>query len=291
MFKLSKNQSVIEIITLKAIRLNPLSKGKEKIIDFFRKMISYPQGTIRQAVIDRDVKIFVDLSERIQSYMYFIGEYERHETRKFISSISPGDVILDVGANIGYYSMIASKRVGKNGHVFAFEAYPIVYELLCQNCCLSKVDNITPLCIAIADQEGILSFKIPRNPKEQGSGSLVKDGSGNIKVEAITLDKFIQEKDISRLDFIKMDIEGAELKAFLGMKETICRYQPQIMFEWSPNRYEEQNIAEFKSLLELMNDLGYVFQILNRNGRWSTIKSYNSFPVSGVWTIYANTRN
>jgi FkbM family methyltransferase len=284
-------RSILEISILKAIRLSPLSKGKVRLVDFFRQIISFPEGTIRKAIVDNDVSIFVDLFERIQSYMYFIGEYERYETKKFTSAIESGDVILDLGANIGYFSMIASKRLGKEGHVYAFEASPKIYELLCKNCSLSQINNITPLRLAVADRESVLSFKLPQNLQEQGSGSLSSNGTGDIEVQAITIDGFIQKEKLSRLDSIKMDIEGAELKAFFGMKETICRYQPKIIFEFSPARYEERDISEFKSLVELMSELGYMFQILNKNGHWNTIKPQDLFHLSGVSTIYATAQH
>jgi hypothetical protein len=114
----NSNSSLSERLALKLITLSPIRKGKERAVDYIRKFLSISEGTMREAIIDNDVPIFVDIFERIQSYMYFIGEFERYETRKFIDSINPGDVAMDLGANIGYFSLIASKYIGQKGHIF-----------------------------------------------------------------------------------------------------------------------------------------------------------------------------
>jgi FkbM family methyltransferase len=279
----SSSPSLLEELMLKLIKQFPIRKGKERIVDYFRKFLSLSEGTMRQAIIDNNVPIFVDIFERIQSYMYFIGEYERHETRKFIHCVKPEDVVLDLGANIGYFSLIASKLVGEKGHIFSFEASPKVYELLCKNCSLSN-KNISHFNLAVADKEGILRFNLPRNPKEQGSGSLSTDNSGDIEVRGISIDRFVQTEKITKLNFIKMDIEGAEVKALLGMKETIFKYRPKILFEFSPSRYDELEISQFNSLVKLMKDLSYKFKFLTRNGEWLDVKS---FPEIEVSTIFA----
>jgi FkbM family methyltransferase len=279
----SSISSLSETIVLNFVKVIPFRKGKERIVDFIRQLIIFPEGTIRQCLIDNDVPIFVDLFERIQSYMYFVGEFERYETRKFISSIHPGYVVIDLGANIGYFSLIALKRVGLDGHVFSFEASPRVYESLYKNCSLSKNKNISAFKLAVADKEGILTFNLPRNPQEQGSGSLA-EGIGDIEVEAITIDKFVQRENLTRLDFIKMDIEGAEIKAFFGMKSTILTYKPKLIFEFSPGRYQNSDLSEFHSFAHKMKGFGYRFLILTRTGKW---KSIESFPMAGVSTIYA----
>jgi FkbM family methyltransferase len=277
------NSPLLENSILKLIKLFPIRKGKERIVDYFRKFFTFPEGSIRKAIIDDDIPILVDIFERIQSYMYFIGEFERHETRKFIHSIRSDDVVIDLGANIGYFSLIASKYIGSKGHVFAFEASPKVYELLCKNCSLSN-KNISPFNLAVADQEGTLKFNLPQNPQEQGSGSLSKNNMGDIEVESLSIDRFAQTEKITRLDLIKMDIEGAEIKALLGMKEVISKYKPKILFEFSPSRYEDSEITEFESLVKLMKDLRYKFSSLTRNGEW---KEITFFPNIGIWTLYA----
>jgi FkbM family methyltransferase len=282
----SFNPSLLERLTLKIIKLIPIRKGKERIVDYIRKYLIFPEGTIRRAIVDKDIPILVDIYERIQSYMYFIGEYERNETKRFIHSIHIGDVVMDLGANIGYFSLIASKRVGLNGHIYSFEASPKIYESLYKNCSLSINKNISPLNFAVTDKEGVLKFNLPLNPQEQGSGSLSSNDMGDIEVAGINIDKFVEKEKLTKLDFIKMDIEGAEVKALLGMKATISTYKPKILFEFSPSRYEELEITQFESLVKLMKDLKYKFSALTRNGKWEDIES---FPSQGVWTIYADT--
>ncbi|CAN1212305.1 hypothetical protein TUMEXPCC7403_19005 [Tumidithrix helvetica PCC 7403] len=277
-------QIFLEELSLKLIKLIPIRKGKERIVDYIRKSLNFSEGTMRQATVDNDIPIFVDIFERIQSYMYFLGEYERYETRKFTHSINLDDVVMDLGANIGYFSLIASKRVGLKGHVFSFEASPRVYELLCKNCCLSNNKNISPLNFAVSDNEGILKFNLPRNPQEQGSGSLSSSEIGDIEVAGITIDKFVQKENLIRLDLIKMDIEGAEVKALLGMSETIVKHKPKLLFEFSPSRYKESEINQFEALVKLLKDFKYKFSTLTRNGKWENIES---LPSRGVLTIYA----
>jgi FkbM family methyltransferase len=166
---------------------------------------------------------------------------------------------------------------------FSFEASPKVYKLLCKNCSLSN-KNISHFNLAIADKEGKSKFNLPQNPQEQGSGSLSTNNMGDIEVKSISIDRFVQTENITRLDFIKMDIEGAEVKALSGMKETISKYKPKMLFEFSPSRYKVLEITQFESLVKFMKNLRYKFKFLTRNGEWKYIKS---FPNTGIWTIYA----
>ena len=96
----------------------------------------------------------VCLPDMIQSYLYFFGKWEPVITRYVLDRLGTGDVFIDVGANIGYYTLIASRRVGPNGRVFAIEAASSIFEKLQQNLAQNAVHNVTAFNVAVSDKPG-----------------------------------------------------------------------------------------------------------------------------------------
>jgi len=142
--------------------------------------------------------------------------YERGTVSLCKKIIKPGMTVIDVGAHIGYYSILFSKLVGKEGRVFAFEPEPVNLEILKRN--VRRFKNIKIIPKAISNKVGVVEFF--RSKDKTGCHSLLSADfrRDKIKVESVTLDYFISELQFPKIDLIKMDIEGGEPYAVLGMK-------------------------------------------------------------------------
>ena len=131
----------------------------------------------------------------------------------------PGDVILDVGAGRGEDVLAFSRKVGGTGRVLAIEAHPVSYRILARFCELNRLSNTTPVHVAIMDCPGAVMID-DEDLWEANTVSSASPGT-DISVRATTLDQVCREHEITKIDFLKINIEGAETFALRGMKDTI----------------------------------------------------------------------
>jgi FkbM family methyltransferase len=163
---------------------------------------------------------------------YFLGtingqtEDERPIEKLLLKAIRPGDVFLDIGANYGFYSFLLAPLCGKSGAVHAFEANPILGRHLVRSAALNASNgNIIINNVAIGAHKGQVTLY---DPERIGCSSLHQhewlDSKSSVSVPQITIDEYRTNQKLSRIDLVKIDIEGAELDAFRGMEETfkIC---------------------------------------------------------------------
>ena len=135
-----------------------------------------------------------------------------------------GDVIIDVGAGRGEDTLPFSRSVGKTGRVIAIEAHPITFKMLRSFCTLNKLNNVTVLHLALLDQQG--TAQMSESETSWMENSLVRQkGAGYITVPTATLDAVCEEQKLTKITFVKMNIEGAERQALLGMRAILPRVQ------------------------------------------------------------------
>ena len=131
------------------------------------------------------------------------------------ASLPEGGTFLDVGANVGLYSLAAAGVLGKNGRVIAFEPNPLVYKRLLCNVALNAgrddMAAITPLELAVSDRNGYLQFSL--SEKNLGEGRLAESGDGNFEVQGSTLWDAMVKESVSKINILKIDIEGHEINA------------------------------------------------------------------------------
>lgn len=149
--------------------------------------------------------------------MMFTHTWEPAETKIFKQYIKKGMTVVDAGAYIGYFSLLASKLVGSRGRVYAFEPSPECLELLHKNIQLNDCKNIQVFAKALTDKTGHIAFYLSPN-NLSGSSILGDSRNPRIEVPTITLDEAVGDR---RVDFIKMDIEGGEPKALRAMVKVI----------------------------------------------------------------------
>jgi FkbM family methyltransferase len=162
------------------------------------------------------------------------GYYEKFTTDIFRKLVKRGDVFLDIGANLGHYSLIAAGLVGDTGSVYAFEPASDIYELLGKSVSANGFNNIVTVPKAVSNKVG--TARLVLDPHEPGmnwldSGS---DSSNTIVIETVTLDDYFKDKE-KRADVIKIDVEGAEMLVLEGMRELLKRSDGLTLFtEFSP---------------------------------------------------------
>jgi FkbM family methyltransferase len=133
-----------------------------------------------------------------------------------------GDVIVDVGAGRGEDTLTFSRAVGETGRVIAIEAHPLSFAILKNFCQLNGLHNVTALHLALMDQSGAVRIIESASAWVENAVDY-GDGPSNVKVQAATLDDICKEQGLSDIDFLKMNIEGAERFALLGMSSTFPR--------------------------------------------------------------------
>jgi FkbM family methyltransferase len=174
-----------------------------------------------------------------------------------------GHTFVDVGANLGFYTRMASSLVGEVGQVYAFEPMPAAYRLLRMN--TADLINVTLHDDALSDCEGVGEFYV----RDHGdASSLVSDGAGRpIQVTLTTLDKKLSPEEIGsrRIDFIKIDVEGAELSVLRGALKTIQTHRPIVYFEFLPI-YAEQYGFAYLDFAEFFKVINYTLHWINHSG-------------------------
>jgi len=194
--------------------LLPRMRGFYKLRSFYQKFL--PEGFLIRTPFDGDLVLDLDPRDNVGLYLWHYPDfYEKEEIAAFCASITTDCVVLDVGANIGLYTMLAAKRGAK---VFAIEADPLNAALLRHNVRLNAFeDRVTILEMAATDVEETLPLY--RTLHRMGESNIVQKGVLSGNVQGRTIDSL----NLPPLAVCKMDIEGAELRALLGMQRTLER--------------------------------------------------------------------
>ncbi len=151
------------------------------------------------------------------------GAYEPFETELLTSLIRPGHVVVDIGANIGYYTLVFARAVGPAGHVVAFEPDPDNFRLLAHNLRSNGYRNVTLVPSAVSDRAGSASLFLSAENKGDHRLYDSHDGRQSRTVSTVTVDEVLARCD-GPIDLVKMDIQGAEAKALEGMRRTLERH-------------------------------------------------------------------
>jgi FkbM family methyltransferase len=187
------------------------------------------------------------------------GEYEPVTTHIMQSILKEGMTFIDIGAHVGLFALPASKWVGKNGRVVAFEPHPANFEMLSRNVGKNKL-KVELINAAVSDVAG--TVQLHTSTFNSGDHQIYQSGNRKgIPVECIILDDFIGSNE--RVDLIKMDVQGAEAAAFIGM-ERVLRNNPSIKVIWelSPSQLKDAG-ADAATLLEWLASLDFSFTIVD----------------------------
>lgn len=192
---------------------------------------------------------------RIGRSIYLRGIWEPAATHFISSKIEAGVTALDVGADIGYYTLLFAKRVGPKGRVFAFEPIPKAKQYLDRNIEMNGFHNVKTFDFALFDESGKMCLEAPFT-KSKINPSRRKLCSNDIEVKVKVFDEWAPKERIDAVDLIKLDVEGAELNVLRGMRSTLREQCPKILIEVHP---EQLNTFGFlpSDVIEFLSDFGY----------------------------------
>ncbi len=197
----------------------------------------------------------LDLSQFVSRQIYYFGVFEPAEVDFVGGYLKRGMVVLDVGANIGQYTLLAAKRVGINGKVHSFEPSTANYARLARNVERNGWNSVAQAYkVAIGSAPGLALLALPA---DGGSNWLGESGdTPTEQVEVTTLDLFVSQNGINRVDFVKIDAEGADLEVLKGGVDTLRRLRPFLFVEFA-GRTLQRFSATPTDMLEFILGCGY----------------------------------
>lgn len=174
-----------------------------------------------------------DLKEQVERLIYFLGAYEPVESYLMTKLLRPGMVVVDAGANVGQYSLLAATAVGPQGSVHAFEPVPATFDRLASHVCANQSSNVSVNRAALWHETATLQLaQTPEMAHNAGAFSVgIFNPKTTVDALAMRLDDYLAERSIESVDFIKLDVEGAELSALRGMSGLLERCRPLLMME------------------------------------------------------------
>lgn len=214
----------------------------------------------------RGIRMRLDLSDRAQRWMYF-GLYDEREAALLESLLSPGGCFLDIGANVGFYTVHAAARVGPAGQVHAFEPLPANVAALRETIRENHLAQVHLVDAAVSDREGEVAFHAPPEG-ESGWGRVAGGSEGEtIRVRCVTVDGYLARlaEPPGRVDAIKLDIEGHEMAALQGMRRTLERDRPAILMEMNLPMLAAAGVDP-ETMGDWLLDMGYTARIIGRRG-------------------------
>lgn len=191
---------------------------------------------------------------------FIVGAYELECTRALRENLRDKSVCFDVGANLGYFSILMSRLVGNDGHVVAFEPMPDTFEVLEENIRINGLQNVVAVAAAVGDRSGSIELLSQPDQRFTKTASVVgyrlEGAAQKTSVRSIRLDELIADGERSP-DLIKIDVEGGEFGVLNGARELLSKRRPTLIVEihgWGSEASQQ--------VLKLLDELGYVAQIL-----------------------------
>ncbi len=221
-----------------------------------------------------DLSLILHIDDWIQENIYFLGEYEKAELKTLDYFLSEKSIFVDVGANFGLFTLYASKLIGIYGKVISFEPFKKNYESLIDNITINKLSNVQTENIAIGQEEGEINLYY--DVKEMNLGMVSTkfiENSFREKVNIVSLDSYFENKPFNKIDFIKIDVEGHEYKALLGMKNILLKFYPSIIIEILSDSYLPNNEEK---ICNYLFSFGYKKYFINDNGSISLTQTNTS---------------
>jgi FkbM family methyltransferase len=186
-----------------------------------------------QVTLSTGINMELDGRDLVTQTILMNGMWEAQESAFLDNNLKPGDVFVDVGAHVGYYTLLAAKLVGESGKVVAVEPNPPTIVRLEKDIALNPFKNIVVQKVACTDKETTLKFfqaPVENTGESSMNKSNAKQGA-EISVRGVPLDKIIQDLGIKRVDLVKIDVEGGEMSVLGGMTHIIATYHPKFAIE------------------------------------------------------------
>jgi len=254
--------------------INKNTPGAYFVYNFLHKVF-WPYQSIIEI---QESKIYINPREESYSMRETLEGYvkglihEKSTTDLFKRTVKRGDTVVDLGANIGYFSLLAARLVGPGGKVFSFEPEPKNFKYLKKNIKINNYTQVKAYQKAVSNRNGktklfVCSYDTGHHTINQNKGieaykrgRVIKEQS--IKIETVTLDNFLRNK-VNKVDVIKMDVEGAEYLALMGMDEILRKNQDIKMFvEFFPLLIKKMGNSPEEFIKKLLEDYSFSIYVI-----------------------------
>jgi FkbM family methyltransferase len=222
------------------------------------------EGVVLASVDGQKMLVRADGSH-IANSLITQGVWERKETEVFLSLLEPHMTFVDVGAHVGYYTLLAAKRIAR---VYAFEPDPESFALLTRSVQANGYTNVKGFAAAVTDRMGRATLQVDA---EAWGNSLATDNvvhpSQRVEVETVGLDDLYAAGSLgNRIDLLKIDVQGAEELALKGARRILTECRPIILMEVEPPRLRNMGADPTRLLRSLVDDHGYRLRAIEGDG-------------------------
>jgi FkbM family methyltransferase len=218
----------------------------------------------------------------IQRFIYFFGVWEPNLTRFLERRLKSGDVFVDIGANIGYFTLQASRLVGDTGKVIAFEASPKVYAYLLENLRRNVADNVDARNLAVSDRKGMVKVFLGHDTNIGETSTLAVDGFAyECEIQTESLGTLVAADLLKKVRIIKVDVEGAEWDVVQGMLGLLAAADErvEIVIEIIPRRLRTMN-RDSQDIVDIFSEFGfYPYRLEHDYNPQSYVTGASSRPI------------
>jgi FkbM family methyltransferase len=238
-------------------------------------------GALGEICVMRDGTLFLARpTVPLSWYVAFFGTYEPELREILRALLPPGGTAVDVGANVGWHTLLMARLVGDRGRVLAVEANPSVRMQLEENIRLNRCSQVQVFPFAVSNSNASVEFFGPSAEEpSSGDGHVVTNAepgaSATIRVEARRFDVLINAAALERLDLIKIDVEGHEWPVLQGAEDSVARFRPNIVFEYN-DEYIARGGGSQEAFEKFFARHRYKLYAIGRN--WATAVTSRNWP-------------
>lgn len=249
----------------------PLRDGKAYAYERLHTRLAPPERYV-VVRLDKGFRMKLDLADPEQLKVYFYGHYHERYEAELVQRLLTGDgVFWDIGANVGYFTLVAATALDHRGQIVAFEPGQNAYARLLENISLNAYRNIRTYQVAVTDREGEAVLRVSGDIADS-SATLYQTGKTEARREVcrtVALDHFLETEGLRPPDLIKLDAEGAELAVLQGARGLVSESPPMFLMEM-----EEKNLqaagASKAVVAQFLTGYGYQAAHLSK-GRWYAV--------------------
>lgn len=248
------------------LRRSPVPYGRWRLIKQFLPSLRKTGKNLGERVVRTRYGFLykADLGDWLGQYVYLTGVYEPPTARVIAELLRPGDSFVDVGANSGFFTLLASHRVGPTGRVSSFEPVPSMRKRLLDNVALNAMSNISVHDVAVSNAEGVLPlFEGPEGHKGISSLRHIDNSAATIEVKTVPLDTF--RDTVSTVRLVKVDVEGAEQLVLEGMANILKEDRPYIVIEITDDYLQAFGHGAIR-LANYLTEMGYRMYAIRTEG-------------------------
>ncbi len=231
-----------------------------------KKLLGFLFSDTSEVEVTGQFKIHVDFLDRAgPSYYLMHGgsaafyHYEEAEKGEILQAMPADGVFIDIGANIGLFSLFVA-RLFPRARVFAFEPHPRLHRCIQKTAHDAKLSHLEAHQACVSRADGQIQLLINSNDSggHTTDASQIRDSEkqSELTVKAAALDRFVKDKNLGRIDVIKIDVQGAEWDVLLGAQESLRRFKPKILVEMDNHRVVNAD-SQVQSIQKLFSDIGY----------------------------------